>query len=288
MGAEWRVRNVDMSIQKYKDEPVPKGFKVLYAIVNLFGTEKAYIGKAGHTEKGAKYRIYDKGGHIQGPNSGRSAIHDAITAHGWDSFVWFILAGPIPVQEINEEEIRAIAMYNTLTESQGGNGYNIMKGGDGGEKTPEMVAKQKETMATPESKALRSAISKQMWTEDYRNAMQGRHLGSEASIAQRTASVAISKGREEVRENHRDGGRKMWTGEKGQKRRDAYEARKQQKRDALRATALPLPPNTNDRVHGGVYIVQVAKGRQRPGDLVKWRTFATKSGEGMTGNLKWI
>ena len=36
--------------------------------------------------------------------------------------------------------------FNTLTESQGGNGYNIMKGGDGGEKTDEMIAKQKATM----------------------------------------------------------------------------------------------------------------------------------------------
>ena len=108
------------------------------------------------------------------------------------------------------------------------------------------------------------------------------------SIAQRSASVAMSKGREEVREHHRDGGKRMWTGEKGQKRRDAYEARKQQKRDALRATALPLPPNTKDRVHGGVYIVQVAKGRQRPGDLVKWHMVATKNGRSMTGILKWI
>jgi hypothetical protein len=44
----------------YKYKPVPPGFKVLYAIVSITGTEKAYIGKAGHHEKGAVYRILHK------------------------------------------------------------------------------------------------------------------------------------------------------------------------------------------------------------------------------------
>lgn len=286
LGKEWRKCNLDKSIQRYKFEPVPKGFKVLYAIVNRFGKEKAYIGKAGHTEKGAKYRIFEPGGHIRGPNAGRSAIHDAITAHGWDSFKWFILAGPIPSERINEAEVNAIAKYNTLTESQGGNGYNIMKGGDGGEKTPEMVAKQKATMATPESRAKRSAISKKMWTKEYRSAMQGRNLGSATSIMKRTASIAASKQRENVLANHREGGKRMWTGEKGEKRRDAAAVRSQQRREKLRQEALPLPPLTEDRVNKQIYIVQVAKKAQKPGDLVRWRLVKTKSGQGMTGSFE--
>ena len=285
LGKAWRRHNLDKSIQRYKFEPVPKGFKVLYAIVHRFGTEKAYIGKAGHTAKGAAYRVFDKGGHIQGPNAGRSAIHDAITAHGWDSFKWFILAGPIPVERINDAEVRAIAKYNTLTERQGGNGYNIMKGGDGGDKTPEMVAKQKATMATSESRAKRSAISKKMWTKEYRSAMQGMHLGSATSIAQRTASIAESKKREDVLANHVEGGKRMWTGEKGKKRREDIERRAQQKAERLRQEALPLPPLSKDRVDKQVYIVQVAKGSRKVGDLVRWRVLRTKSGQGTTGDF---
>ena len=285
LGAEWRKLNVDPAIQKYKKCGVPSGFKVLYAIVNRHGSEKAYIGKAGHSEKGAEYRVYHRGGHIQGPLRGRSAIHDAIKAHGWQSFEWFILAGPIPKEEINDAEKNAIARFNTLTKSQDGNGYNIMKGGDGGEKTDDMIAKQKATMATEESKAKRSSISKNMWTPDYREKMSMRLLGSAKSIAKRTSSIKKSKAKPLVIANHKKGGELMWQGEKGELRRQSLHEVVARKREELRAIALPLPSNTKDRVHGSVYIVQVAKRSQKPGDLVKWRTCRTRSGTGTTGTL---
>ena len=258
---------------------------MLYAIVNRFGSEKAYIGKAGHPEKGAKYRIFHKGGHIQGPLSGRSAIHDAIKAHGWESFVWFILAGPIPVEMINDAEKEAIFRFNTLTSSQGGNGYNIMKGGDGGEKTDDMIAKQKETMATDASRSKRSLISKAMWTPEYREKNKGKHVGSAESVVRRGASIAKSKARPSVIENHRKGGERMWQGEKGEIRRRGLSDAAKIKKDHIRSMALPLPADTKDRVHMGVYIVQVAKRCRRPGDLVRWTVCRTKSGLGTTGKL---
>lgn len=286
LGAVWRANNIDESIQRFKHQPLPQGFKLLYAIVCLDGTEKAYIGKAGHTEKGAVYRIEHKGGHVLGPNTGRSAIHDAIVSLGWSNFVWFILAGPIPTSEINDAETEAIRRFNTLTKSQGGNGYNIMKGGDGGEKTECMIANQKATMATEKSIKKRSAISKAMWTPEYRESVHMRHLGSAESIAKRTASLGAAKGRPEVIENHKRGGKLMWSGEKGEKRRSVIEERKNMRLEELRSKAVPLPSKTEDRVDKMVYIVQVAKRAQIPGSLVQWRVVKTRSGMGTTGFLK--
>jgi len=221
-----------------------------------------------------------------GPNSGRSAIHDAIVSLGWSNFVWFILAAPMPVSEINDAEKEAIRRFNTLTEGQGGNGYNIMKGGDGGEKTDEMIAKQKATMATKESIEKRRAISTAMWTPEYRESMYMRNLGSAESIAKRTTSIGAAKSRPEVIENHKRGGKRMWSGEKGEKRRRVIEERKNERLEKLRAIAVPLPAKTEDRVDKKVYIVQVAKRAQIPGALVQWRVVKTRSGMGTTGMLK--
>ena len=287
MGAKWRKLNIDPEIQKYKRQGVPSGFKVLYAIVNRYGSEKAYIGKAGHPAKGSRYRVYGKGGHIRGPNKGRSAIHDAITAQGWKSFVWFILAGPMPVSEINNAEKEAIVQFDTLTEGQGGNGYNIMKGGDGGERTEEMIAKQKETMATAESKAKRSLISQRMWTPKYREKMSMRNLGSAESIAKRTSAIAKAKSKPSVIANHRKGAESMWQGKRGELRRKKLAESVEQKKEMLRAVAKPLPPNTKDRTFGDVYIVQFPKRTQKPGDLVQWVAVPSRDdGTGTIGQLK--
>ena len=103
LGKAWRDIFLNPELQVYKYKPVPPGFKVLYAIVSITGTKKAYIGKAAHHEKGAVCRILHKGGHVQGPNKGKSAIHDAIVSYGWHNFVWFML-DLVPVDTINEAE----------------------------------------------------------------------------------------------------------------------------------------------------------------------------------------
>jgi len=282
LGVLWRAANLNSSLQKYKHQPVPPGYKVLYAIVSLTGTEKAYIGKAGHLEKGAKYRIFGKGGHIQGPNSGRSAIHDAIVSNGWDTFTWFILA-LVPKDEVNNAEKAAIKKYNSLTETQGGNGYNIMKGGDGGEKTPEMIAKQKATMATTESKTKRSAISKKMWTSDYRAKMKGRNGWWPADREKRIAALTAGQQTATARKNHSEGSRKAWD-----KSRAKRAANVEAKRVQRAATAVPLPEKMCDRVHGSVYVVMGAFGRGgwKVGDVGIWRSEGTANGKGVTGKLK--
>ena len=186
LGKVWQEKYLDSALQCWKTEPAPVGYGVLYALVCKLDSEKAYVGKASHKLKGADYRVFDAGGHIRGPKY-KSVIHDAIVAHGWENFSYFILA-LVPKTMLNQAEKDAIAKYDTLTHSQGGNGYNILKGGDGGEKPTEVTERQKETMATAASIAKRSKISKAMWTDEYRLKMKGKNGWDAAGREKKMAS----------------------------------------------------------------------------------------------------
>ena len=159
LGKEWRDVHMNklQPLQKYMGQPAPPGFGVLYAVVKRFGDEKAYIGKTSSAEEGARNRMYGPMGHARGRKDSESAIHNALKAHGKRNFIMFVFK-LVPSEDLNEAEKKAIREFNTLSEGQGGNGYNIMEGGDGGRQPDEVLERMHQTMATPEWKTRHSKI----------------------------------------------------------------------------------------------------------------------------------
>jgi hypothetical protein len=200
---------------------------------------------------------------------------------GWHNFVWFIL-GLVPVEKINEAEKAAIDKYNTLTSSQGGNGYNIMKGGDGGERSKESLERQRATMATAGSIEKRSEISKRMWTEEYKINHRGKNGRCPEAREKRAISLKAARQRSDVIQHHVDGGRRMWSGESGDKRRRTIQKRKEDKIAELLKTSELLPELERDRVHGTYYIIKVPRKRLKPGQLCRW-TIEKLPGGGVKG-----
>ena len=152
-----------------------------------------------------------------------------------------------------------------------------------GEKTPEMIAKQKATMATTESKTKRSAISKKMWSDQYREKMQGRNGWWPEDREKRIAALTAGQRTATARKNHREGSRKAW--DKSRAKRAANVEAKRLKRVA---TAVPLPEKMCDRVHGSVYRVMVPfkRGNWKVGDVGIWRVSRQGKGKGMAGKLQ--
>lgn len=76
-----------------------------------------------------------------------SLLTKAICDYGEDSFEWSIIFGNVPIEDLDQFEIKAIAKYNTIHPE----GYNVKIGGRGGGKHSE------------ESKKRMSEVQKRVW-----------------------------------------------------------------------------------------------------------------------------
>ena len=93
--------------------------KAIYKITNT-KNQKCYIGQSNNPmERWKKHRLRALGGE----EVGRSALYDAIRAHGLENFVFEIIGW---YEDYNDKERYYIKFYN----SQVPNGYNIMPGGE--------------------------------------------------------------------------------------------------------------------------------------------------------------
>lgn len=94
---------------------------VIYKITNTL-TGKCYIGKA----KNFKKRIKQ---HKQEVLKKKTPLYSAIKSHGWDQFTVDIVCVADSYEELDLLEVELIQEYNSLYP----NGYNLTKGGTGGD-----------------------------------------------------------------------------------------------------------------------------------------------------------
>lgn len=160
LDAAWRSREIDPELSKYKTNPPPEGFGILYVITRLTGSQKSYIGQfKGRKSKKPSYRgamkrlkehTYEK----------HTYIGKALRKHGIDDFAFEILC-LVPLHQINSMERQCIADLETLSP----NGYNIDEGGFAGATTPELREKIRAAKSTPEAKARQSKLAKARWKD---------------------------------------------------------------------------------------------------------------------------
>lgn len=160
LNKEWRDANVDPTIQKWLKQRMPDDVGLVYAIVKKDDGSKAYIGKHRGQTSAWHSRIRP---HIRGPTKHqestgvkKSVIHRAIAKYGQDAFVYIVLktvktprnssSGRFDESALDVAEVDAIQMFNTLAP----NGYNLRKGGEGGQHHATTIAKIKSTKGTTE------------------------------------------------------------------------------------------------------------------------------------------
>lgn len=149
----------DPTLQKYIDLPPGVGKSVIYVIVNV-KDGKAYVGKHCHGVSGDTFRSTRFSRFFNPKDNDTTYKANAVRKHGTASFVAFIIWHGDTCDE-DERECHWISPEGLHTiKSNGGWGYNAKDGGEGGAHAPCTIVKIKATMATKESKAKRSAISK--------------------------------------------------------------------------------------------------------------------------------
>jgi group I intron endonuclease len=99
----------------------------IYKITNT-ANAKAYIGKTVQSPDRRWYlhKYYAKNGH-------GGALYNAIRKYGEDKFVFEVVESDIPEALLAEKEIHYIATFNTCIVDGNGYGYNMTRGGDGGD-----------------------------------------------------------------------------------------------------------------------------------------------------------
>ena len=156
-------KDLDQSIQKYVNEPVPAGMGVIYALIHKT-TRKMYIGQTKRSAR-ERYRRHKNGSGRDGavcPN-----IYEAIQKHGIDNFE-FVILSLCPQFDLDKEEIRLISEHQTHEKDYG---YNLAIGGSGNPGLPldiqvKLHEKRKITMSTSESKSKRSNSAKKSWADE--------------------------------------------------------------------------------------------------------------------------
>jgi group I intron endonuclease len=88
-----------------------------------FPNNKVYIGKTKNLERRIKQ-------HITASKKPKLPFHHAIIKYGTDNIEWIILKENVDNKDINKEEIFFINKFNSNINF---NGYNVSKGGDGGD-----------------------------------------------------------------------------------------------------------------------------------------------------------
>lgn len=155
-----------------------KYYGIIYEATNRINGKK-YIGQTKNTLINRKYQ------HLKTARNGnyhyRSKFYNAIKKHGENNFIWKGIDRGYSKDELNKKEIYYINELNTIE-----NGYNIVKGGNGGDiwsefsekKKKEIIEKRKRTLSEPENaKKFSEAISKAMkGNEKLIKSLTGRKL----------------------------------------------------------------------------------------------------------------
>ena len=151
---------VDPELQKYIDTPPGGGKSVIYVAVNI-KNGKAYVGKHGHGKDGQSFAASRKKDHEKPQDDRHTYFAYAMRKYGPESFEWYILWHGDASYE-NDMEVFLISPegVHTRLKADNGWGYNLMKGGDGGEHSPETIQKIKAARNTTEFKAAASASGK--------------------------------------------------------------------------------------------------------------------------------
>jgi len=204
------------NLQRYIDDPPGEGMAIIY--VELFPSNKMYVGQHCHGKKG---KSYSKTRMFKHDNC--SACKNAYEKYGTDNVRVFIIdhcrAGerhilPSPDDSNGLEQFYISAEgLDTLSP----NGYNLQIGGFGGPMHPDTIARLKvvyndpifkekkskslkKAMSTVEYREKRSENSKKMWEdEDYRK----KHA----------EAMKISKADPEYRQRKSEASKKMWEDE---------------------------------------------------------------------------
>jgi group I intron endonuclease len=128
-----------------------------------FTNGKAYVGFTSNTlEKRMNEHYHDA-------RNGRGYLfHDAIRKHGWDSLEWSVLYESDDVDELKDQEMLFIEKERTYVTEDG---YNLTKGGEGGDNTAWFASlTEEEYRAFCEQAALNGqkgkGISKPSWKND--------------------------------------------------------------------------------------------------------------------------
>ena len=112
-----------------------KKYGIIYEVKNKVNGKK-YIGQTKNTLTNRKYS------HLaivrRGNYNYKSIFYDAIKKYGENNFVWKEIDNAYSKDELNKKEIYYIKEFDTVN-----NGYNIVKGGNGGDICSEFSEKRK-------------------------------------------------------------------------------------------------------------------------------------------------
>lgn len=149
-----RIANPDSHRLLYSTKPGPPDHGFIYVGV-CESNGKMYVGQHRHSKKGESWRTSRLRVHER--SAGCVVLHRALQKH---TFEWFAL-DEVPADVLDEYERIWIADLKTLHPD----GYNLDEGGSGGRHCELSNQKRRATMATPESKAKRSSLTKSQWAK---------------------------------------------------------------------------------------------------------------------------
>ena len=152
-------------LQRFLMEPPGVGMAIVYAFVNI-KDGKVYVGKHSHATDGKSMWQSRAQKHFKPVQSVKTHWANAMRKYGKDSFECYIIwHGPESEVDKNERFWISPSGLHSIQDN-GGWGYNHREGGEGGKNSKSAVEKIKTTMATAESRALRSAISKKQYKRE--------------------------------------------------------------------------------------------------------------------------
>jgi hypothetical protein len=142
-------------LQTYIDLPPGDGMAIVYVIFNI-KDGKMYVGKHCHASIGKSFKESRLGDHIRPPSKRDTFFARAVRKHGELAFLPFILWHGLE-SDANASEVHWISPLGLHTRiDDGGWGYNLREGGDGGHHSRQSITKMIETMSTDEFKQKRS------------------------------------------------------------------------------------------------------------------------------------
>lgn len=172
---------------------------------------KVYIGKT--TKRNIRIRWRE---HIQeAERGGKTPFKRALRKYGYDKFVLEPLCEVRTLTELNEEEARFIALYQSQIPEKG---YNLTGGGDGGswwtgkKRSPESIAKMVDTRRrngtftlsfTPE--AIKNRVASRRANGGYKERIGYKHTSETIEKMKQSAIVRSAKKQEQAKNLYASG-----------------------------------------------------------------------------------
>lgn len=166
---------VDPKLQEYLSRPPGMGMSVIYAAVNV-KDGKANVGKHCHGKAGGSVNRTRRYKHENPSPNDNSYFNCAMKKYGKNCFEWFILWHGLSINEDEMEKywISPIGLH-TIRDNNGGWGYNLKEGGDGGKLSASTIAKLKKVHNSDKTRKLHSiAGKKQFESKEAKDALSKR------------------------------------------------------------------------------------------------------------------